>query len=177
MIKNRFGRICIVVLSAASTILFASQAGAREVQSGSATVEGNVVDAWEIVGDSVNLLMGPRSCTISASPPANSANLVVGSGSVGCNKNYAKLTLTVCIQAKQAFVAEQTTWEDAGCSPTKAALNSKNLSGSASASCRPGPWLYRTRTTAEGFNADSSDPVFTGIIHSGSQLFDCFLSR
>lgn len=164
------------VLSAAMVATAAGPARAEVVEEApEAQVSGDFVDAWSLVGNTVTALLGSRSCTVTASTPVNSANQVAGSGSVSCTKRYAKLTLTVCIQAKQAFVSEETTWEDQRCNPTKAALNSSSLNDTVVAPCLPGPWRYRTKVTAEGFNADSSEPVFTAMIMSGSALYDCFL--
>lgn len=135
----------------------------------------DVLDAWVITGDTITGVAGPRTCSITASTPVVDANQMAGSGSTSCNRTYAKMTLTVCIQAKQAFAAEQTTWEDVRCNPTKAALSSSSLNDTTRAQCMPGSMLYRTRVVAEGFNADSSDPQFAAVMHSGSKLEDCFL--
>ncbi len=135
----------------------------------------DVVDVWDIAGDTITAVAGPRTCSVTASTPVVSANQVAGSGSTSCNKTYAKMTITVCIQSKQAFVSEQTTWEDVRCNPTKAALNSSGLNDTARAQCLPGAMLYRTKVVAEGFNADSSDAAFFAMLHSGSTLQDCLL--
>ncbi|HYO60918.1 MAG TPA: hypothetical protein VEU29_03360 [Actinomycetota bacterium] len=152
-----------------------AQASAPEMTQPEGSMSMNIIDVWDISGDTITGVAGPRTCSVTASTPVVSANQMAGSGSTSCNKTYAKMTITVCIQAKQAFVAEQTTWEDVRCNPTKAALNSSGLNDTARAQCLPGAMLYRTRVVAEGFNADSSDPQFLGILHSGSTLQDCFL--
>lgn len=172
---RRIRRIAVAGVIGAALLMSAAPAHAQVVETPKGSIEMDVLDVWDITGDTITAVAGPRSCTVTASTPTNSANQVAGSGSVSCNKRYAKMTLTVCIQAKQPFVSEQTSWEDVDCNPTKAQLNTTGLNDTATAPCLPGPMLYRTKVTAEGFNADSSDPAFVGIIHSGSALYDCFL--
>lgn len=165
----------IAALLAVALLVPATSAKASEsaIAGAEASVDGMFVDAWQLVGNTVNLLLGDTSCTITASSPVQDANLVAGSGSVSCTRPFAKLTLTVCIQAKQPFVNESTTWEDIGCAPTKAQINSASLSETAKAACLAAPMLYRTHVTAEGFRADSGDPAYSAMIQSAQKLIDC----
>jgi len=176
--SKKFKHVALVAAALSSVMLVHTAAPARadaSPEGAEASVSGAAVDAWSVVGDTLTTLVGERSCTITASAPVVSANQVAGSGSVACNKTYAKLTLTVCIQAKQAFVTEETTWQELRCNPTKAALNSKSLNDTVVAQCLPQPWIYRTQATAEGFFADSSEREMLAIIHSPRRLYDCGL--
>lgn len=174
----RFGksvRFALLGCAMSAVMMVSGGAQAAELEGPSATSDGALVDVWGSAGGTVNALVGPRSCTVSASTPVNSANQMAGSGSVSCNEAWDKLTLTVCVQWRQAFVNEDATWQDAGCAPPKAQLGASRLNSTATAPCQPGAVLYRTKTTAEGFQADSGDPAFTGIIISSSTVKDCFL--
>lgn len=173
---RKLARSAVLGSAVAAAMMISGGAHAVELDAPYATSDGAMVDVWDSAGDVVNALVGPRACTISASTPVNSANQMAGSGSVRCNEIWDKLTLTVCIQWRQAFVNEDATWADAGCAPTKAQLTTDRLNSTATAPCQPGAVLYRTRTVAEGFQADSADPAFTGTIFSRpTSPTDCFL--
>lgn len=172
---HRSARFMIAAAAASAVMMVAGGAHASELDGAYATSDDAPVDVWTSAGGVVNALVGPRSCTISASAPVVSANQVAGSGSVRCNQIWDKLTLTVCVQWRQAFVNEDATWQDAGCAPTKAALSTDRLNSTATGPCAPGAVRYRTKVVAEGFDADSSDPAFTGMIVSSWVLKDCFL--
>lgn len=160
---------------ASMMVPFGTTAIAGEVEDApEASLNGAPIDSWAIVGNTVNALLGTTSCTISASTPVNDANLVSGSGSVKCNRSWPKLTLTVCIHGKPAFVSGDEGWQQLGCAPTKAALNSSSLSATATVPCQPGPWRYRTHVTSEGFRTDG-EVGFAAMIQSSSALYDCFL--
>lgn len=140
-----------------------------------ASVNGVLIDGWDDIGDVVNAQLGTTTCTISASTPVNDENLVTGSGSVSCTKTWAKLTLTVCIHGRPAFVTNDEGWQELGCGPMKAGLNSTGMSATATVPCQPTAWRYRTHVTAEGFRADSGEPGFAGMITSSAVTYDCFL--
>lgn len=174
--KNMFSRTIIgVALVVSMVVPLGATASAEEaVDAPEASFNGAPIDGWQVVGNTVNALLGTTSCTISASTPVNDANLVSGSGSVNCNRSWPKLTLTVCIHGKPSFVSGEEGWQELGCAPTKAALNSSSLSATATVPCQPGPWRYRTHVTSEGFRTDG-ELGFAAMIQSGSAQYDCFL--
>lgn len=165
--------VAMAVMAALSVLPATGTAWAdEEVEAGVTTT----VDSWQIIGNTLNLVVGPHSCTLTANSPTNSANKVYGTGSVSCTKKYALLSLQVCLQARQAFVSEESSWQNIGACEPKQALNSSYLDDQASATCIPGPAYYRTVVTAEGYNSQDSDPAFGGFIKSGKVLFNCSIA-
>lgn len=156
--------VAMAVLTAVLILPSAGIAWADEdVESGASTF----VDSWQIIGNALNLTVGPDSCTLTVNDNG------FGTGSVSCSKRYALLSLQVCIQVRQAFVSEETSWQSLGsCEPLQA-LNSSYLQDQASATCIPGPAYYRTVVTAEGNNPQDSDPAFAGFIKSAKLLLNC----
>lgn len=161
--------VSMAVLAALSILPATGTAWAdEEVDAGVTTV----VDSWSAVGGVLNLTVGGTSCTLTANTPTLSANKVYGYGSVSCTRRFPLLTLEVCIQARQAFVSEETSWQHIGCAATKKALNASFLDDTANAACIPGPAYYRTVTTAEGFASDG-EKVMGGFIKSNKVLYNC----
>lgn len=175
-VSRVFGRAVLTGVVAVMMALPTTSAGAQAaIDAPEASFTGAAVDAWQLVGNTINGLVGTSECSISASTPVNSSNVVSGAGSVGCNRAWAKLTLTVCIQGRPAFVNADEGWQELGCAPPRTALSSSGLSSSHTVQCQPTAWRYRTHVTAEGFRADSADPGFTAMITSSTLLADCFL--
>ena len=163
----------VLCLSSIYMVMTAAPAHARPQNGASYLVTGDVVDAWRVVGNSVNALLADTRCSVTASTPVQDANLITGSGAVSCNRQFAKISLTVCVQAKQAFAAEEATWQNIGCGPEKVALNSSGLTQSATAACVPGNMLYRTHVEGKAFRAETADPAFAAIITSNYTLKNC----
>jgi hypothetical protein len=142
-----------------------------------ATASGPAVDGWTIVGNTLNILVGPRSCSLTANTPYRSANQVKGHGEVTCNRNWALLTLDVCVQVEQAAADDGgLTWQNASCQPQKAARDEDHLEDTATAACLPQAASYRTWVHAEGFRADDlNNPAFQGTLTSDEAVFNCGL--
>lgn len=177
MSKKRLVTLTISIALAAVTglspgVATAAQPGEAEVLS----VSGTDVSAWDVGGNVVNLVLGPKRCSVTAFTPFQSANQVKGRGTVTCNEAYALLTLEVCVQVKAAADSNGLTWQNAGCQPLKAARDATSLSDTATGACIGEAAAYRTFVHAEGFDDDDdTDPAFEAMIVSNQALFDCGL--
>ncbi|HYO60917.1 MAG TPA: hypothetical protein VEU29_03355 [Actinomycetota bacterium] len=118
------------------------------------------VDPWYDSGSVVNSLVGPKACSISGTQPARSGSLVTASGSVNCTRVLDEVEVKVCIQVRQAFVAETVTWVDHVCGGNVRQA-AANVSATTSGPCLVGTWSYRTVVTGGGYALE--EKPWTGV--------------
>lgn len=128
------------------------------------------VDPWSDSGSIVNTLIGPKACAISGTQPARAGALVTASGSVSCTRVLDEVEVKVCIQVRQAFVAETVTWADYVCGGNVRETAS-NVSGGTNGPCIAGTWSYRTVVTGGGYVVE--ERPWTGIWVSTPVTFTC----
>jgi hypothetical protein len=151
-------------------------ASAQVIDGGQVTsVEGDVVDAWEVVGNGLNITIGPRSCTLTAERPFRSANQVKGHGELSCNRDWELITLLVCVQVRQSAADDGgLTWQNVACQPLKQKEDDNFIQDTATASCVPQAAAYRTWVEGKGFrDDDDTEPAFIGTMTSDQAIFDC----
>lgn len=177
MSKKRLATTGIAIALASAVAMSPAVASSTEPEGPQVlSVSGVDLSAWDLGGGVLNLVLGPKKCSVVANLPFQSANQVKGRGSVTCNNPYGLLTLEVCVQVRATADGNGFTWQNAGCQPLKAAKDVSTLSDTATAPCATEAASYRTLTHAQGFVDDGdTDPAFDGTIVSDSIAFDCGL--
>lgn len=127
-------------------------------------------DVWEDAGSVVNALVGPRSCSLSATPPTLSAGTVRSTASVSCNRVFDEIEVEVCIQVRQGVVSESLTWQNYVCG-ANARPRTSSVSATAAGPCLPGTWSYRTVASGGGYVG--GETPWTGIVVSGPVTYTC----
>jgi hypothetical protein len=177
MSKKRLATTGIAIALASAVAMSPAVASPTQPEGAQVlSVSGVDISAWDVGAGVLDIVAGPKKCTVVANTPFQSANQVKGRGSVTCNNPYGLLTLEVCVQVKAAADANGFTWQNAGCQPLKAAKDATTLSDTATAPCASEAAAYRTFTHAQGFvDDDDTDPAFDAIIVSNSIAFNCGL--
>jgi hypothetical protein len=127
-------------------------------------------DVWEDVGGVVNSLVGPRTCSLSASSPTLTAGTVRASASVSCNRTLDEVEVEVCIQVRQAVVSETVTWVNHACS-ANAKPRASFVGATAMGPCLVGTWNYRTVASGGGYGG--GETPWTGVFVSSPVSYTC----
>jgi hypothetical protein len=152
--------------------------GCMMLFGGAGTAHAVPLDNWSTAESIVNSVAGTSRCTIGASTPVRSGNVVAGSASISCNRTYLEITLTVCIQGKPAAPAPDSEWVDLGCSPPKTVQNTSGTSGTAQGQCLPVNAHYRVQAHAVGFQTGDTqeNPTFDMLFHGDTRTMNCGLA-